>query len=158
MADEKYVGRYSPITSEPVLTLEELAKRNKARADFKKRQEDERARREERLRADALQQAKDKNAPDEQNRRRRPAPLQRREDGEWRRESTAPEKPTTVTRDDVTVPLDEAIANIPKEMAFEQRVLSSPLRDRALRRARTEELIADGKGPEEAAQIAQSEQ
>jgi hypothetical protein len=148
MADEKF-GRYSPITSEPVLTAEEIAKRNLARILQKQRDEEELKRRQERLRADALQQAKDKANPDEQD-RRRPAPLQRREDGEWRRESTAPEKPTTVTRDNVTVPLEQAVSEIPAKMRLEQRLLSSPLKERALRRNRTEELIGQGKTPDEA--------
>lgn len=156
MADEKF-GRYSPITSEPVLTAEEIAKRNLARILQKQRDEEELKRRQERLRADALQQAKDKANPDEQD-RRRPAPLQRREDGEWRRESTAPEKPTTVTRDNVTIPLEQAVSEIPAKMRLEQRLLSSPLKERALRRNRTEELIGQGKTPDEAAQQAQKEQ
>ena len=75
-----------------------------------------------------------------------------------RREAFGEKPRDTVMINGVETPLKEAFDRIPAQMEFEERLQSSPLRQRALARTRIEELIADGVDPDKAAEQAKKEQ
>lgn len=127
MADK---SRYEPITSAPVLTAEEMARRNYQRAQAKAAREAEEAKRRQDLIKQGQREASRREETEQKYKGQKSHPRTRR--------------PETVKIDDVETPIDEALADVKPQMAFEDRLRASPLWERALRRDRMEELVADG--------------
>jgi len=136
MADD---FRYEPITSGRIKTAEEMAREIEARAK-RKEEEDQR-------KAAVLEEARQQAIKREDR--------ERKYSGQ--KSHPRAKRPKEITVDGVSKPIDQALAEVPAQMDFENMVLASPLRERALSRARTEDLIAEGKSPAEAAAQARKE-
>ena len=140
------------MTNEPVLSLDEIIRRNRAiraRKDEIQRREDELRRLAEQQDASKLEDPGSVEGRQRHKEAMRKGPVY---------QAPTP-KPTTVNVDGTDMPYDEAVSKIPDQMDFEQKLLSSPLAKLALRRRRIEDLVTDeGKSQEEAEQIALEEQ
>lgn len=160
MADKK---GYEPITYQTFETAEEIARRNLARLRY----EDERRKEADKRRKELLEEAQRQKLEAQRRNLDRggsvppemqPGPgfIPSLSDPTMPR--TVAPKAKSVNIDGVQKPIDEALADIPKQMTLEEQILSSPLKARALRRARVEELMRNGRTFQEAEAEAIKEQ
>lgn len=152
--DEAPTSGYDLLTAQrpsTFVTEEELARREKAR----KLREAEIEKRRKALIEQAETQAgsKGEDPASVEGRQRHKEAM--RKGPQFQKQSPAAK---TVTIDGEEMPLDAAISKIPEEIDFENEIQSSPIMQRALRRRRTEDLVAEGKSQAEADAIAIKEQ
>lgn len=150
------LGGYETLT--PDRTPEQIARQNLQRVQAKEALRERIRRRRAELENTALRQQRGSYGERRAGMAPRP-PEDTRTYGERRMGVPRPtfDDPTVVEIDGVQRPLSEAIAEIPQELAAQDRIEASPLRERALTRARADELSMNGMSQAEAMKQAMEE-